>query len=114
MEVDADNPTPYTDWFSAAKLFGDTAFTADFYPRVLSTSLALAWVAAGRRAAYVVDRDLRDDVHFAAGIAVCRAAGCALSGLGGQPLHTPPHGLIAAADADTHGRLLGIITRGES
>ncbi|MET8428004.1 inositol monophosphatase family protein [Nocardia sp. NPDC004860] len=104
-----DNPSPYTDWFSAGRLMADESFTAAFHPRVLSTSLALVWVAAGRRAAYLVDRDLRDDVHFTAGIAVCRAAGCTVTGLTGQPLHTPPHGLLAAADPVTHGRLLDII-----
>ncbi|MFJ9366278.1 inositol monophosphatase family protein [Nocardia sp. NPDC101769] len=110
VEIDADNPSPYTDWFSPGRVMADETFTAAFYPRVLSTSLALVWVAAGRRAAYLVDRDLRDDVHFTAGIAVCRAAGCTVTGLTGQPLHTPPHGLLAAADPLTHDRLLDIIT----
>ncbi|MVU82116.1 phosphatase [Nocardia sp. ET3-3] len=114
VEIDADNPSPCTDWFSAGRLLGDPAFIAAFYPRVLSTSLALAWVAAGRRAAYIVDRDLRDDVHFTAGIAVCRAAGCTMTGLTGQPVHTPPHGLLAAADPTTHTRLLDIVTSGEN
>ncbi|MGW4241437.1 inositol monophosphatase family protein [Nocardia sp. NPDC004722] len=114
VEIDADNPTPHTDWFSPARLLADPAFTAAFYPRVLSTSLALAWVAAGRRSAYVVDRDLRDDVHFTAGIAVCRAAGCTVTGLVGQPLHTAPHGLIAAADPTTHGELAEIIRAAEN
>ncbi|MFE2997422.1 inositol monophosphatase family protein [Nocardia sp. NPDC059246] len=109
VEIDADNPSPYTDWFSSGRLMADESFTAAFYPRVLSTSLALVWVAAGRRAAYLVDRDLRDDVHFTAGIAVCRAAGCTVTGLTGQALHTPPHGLLAAADPATHGRLLDIV-----
>jgi hypothetical protein len=45
----------------------------------------LAWVAAGRRAAYVTEGDLRDSVHFAAGIALCQAAGCIVAGLHGPP-----------------------------
>ncbi|WP_237088158.1 inositol monophosphatase family protein [Nocardia seriolae] len=110
VEIDADNPSPFTDWFSPARFMGDPAFATAFYPRVLSTSLALTWVATGRRAAYIVDRDLRDDVHFAAGTALCRAAGCVVTGLTGQPLHTPPHGLLAAADPTDHARLLEIIT----
>ncbi|WP_460727559.1 inositol monophosphatase family protein [Nocardia heshunensis] len=109
VEIDADNPSPFSNWFSPGRLIDDPAFTSAFYPRVLSTSLALAWVAAGRRSAYVVDRDLRDDVHFTAGIAVCQAAGCVMTGLVGQPLHTAPHGLIAAADPSTHSTLLAIV-----
>ncbi|MFE3194511.1 inositol monophosphatase family protein [Nocardia sp. NPDC059240] len=109
VEIDADNPSPYSGWFSPGRLLSDPTFMSTFYPRVLSTSLALAWVAAGRRSAYVVDRDLRDDVHFTAGIAVCRAAGCTMTGLIGQPLHTAPHGLVAAADPTTHGELMEII-----
>jgi len=76
---------------------------------VLSTTLALAWVAAGRRAAYVTEGDLRDSVHFAGGIAVCRAAGCVVTGLRGQPLDTGIGGLVAAADAETHAELISII-----
>jgi len=61
----------------------DEEFAARFGSRVLSTSLALAWVAAGRRAGYVTDGDLRDSVHFAAGIAICTAAGVVVTGLAG-------------------------------
>jgi myo-inositol-1(or 4)-monophosphatase len=66
-------------------------------------------VAAGRRAAYVTEGDLRDSVHFAAGIALCQAAGCIVTGLRGQPLHTGAGGLIAAADQHTHTALIRII-----
>ncbi|MFD2356134.1 inositol monophosphatase family protein [Nonomuraea ferruginea] len=52
-------------------------------PRVVSTTLAVAWVAAMRRAAYVTDGHLQDSVHFAAGIALCRAAGCVVTDLHG-------------------------------
>lgn len=68
-----------------------------------------AWVAAGRRAGYVTEGDLRDSVHFAAGIALCQAAGCIVAGLHGQPLHTGVGGLVAAADQDTHTALIRII-----
>ena len=54
-----------------------------------------------------------DTVHFAAGLAVCRAAGCVLTDLRGDPL--PPdgggHGLLAAADPTTHAALLGVVGR---
>jgi hypothetical protein len=35
--------------------FSDPRFQERFRPRVLSTTLALTWVAAGRRAAYVTE-----------------------------------------------------------
>jgi myo-inositol-1(or 4)-monophosphatase len=75
----------------------------------VSTTLAVAWVAAGRRAAYVTDGHLRDSVHFAAGIAVCQAAGCVVTGIDGQPLHTGTGGLLAAADEQPHAALLTLI-----
>ncbi|GEM32946.1 phosphatase [Nocardia neocaledoniensis NBRC 108232] len=106
VDVDLDGPFP---WSTPARLLDAPAFAEAFHPRVLSTSLALVWVAAGRRAAYVTGGDVSDSVHFAAGIAVCRAAGCVVTGLAGQPLDTAPHGLIAAADAETHARLLAAI-----
>lgn len=85
-------------------------FAAHFRPRVGSTTLALAWVAAGRRAAYLTDGgDLTANVHFAAGIALCRAAGCVVSGIDGAPIGPGSLGLVAAADAETHGRLMSLI-----
>jgi myo-inositol-1(or 4)-monophosphatase len=65
-------------------LAADGEFVATFKPRVVSSSLALGWVATGQRAAYVTDGDVRDSVHFAAGIAICEAAGCAVSDLWGN------------------------------
>lgn len=106
VDVDLDHPFP---WSSPASLFDAPGFAGEFHPRVLSTSLALAWVAAGRRAAYITGGDLRDSVHFASAIAVCQAAGCVVTNLAGQPLHTEPHGLIAAADPKTHARLVAAI-----
>ncbi|TCJ95045.1 inositol monophosphatase family protein [Nocardia alba] len=108
VDVDLDNPFP---WSTPARLFDAEGFARHFHPRVLSTSLALVWVAAGRRAAYVTGGDLRESVHFSSAIAVCQAAGCVVTGLAGQPLHTAPHGLIAAADAPTHARLVEAVAR---
>jgi myo-inositol-1(or 4)-monophosphatase len=42
---------------------------------------------------------------------LCKAAGCVVTGLAGQPLHTGMHGLVAAADPATHAELLGIVAR---
>jgi myo-inositol-1(or 4)-monophosphatase len=78
---------------------------------VVSTTLAVAWVAAGRRAAYVTDGDLRDSVHVAAGIALCQAAGCVVTGIHGQPLHTGTGDLVVAADEQTHAALLALVRK---
>jgi myo-inositol-1(or 4)-monophosphatase len=109
VDVNLDPPFPNAPGFRAVSLLADEAFTARFRPRVVSTTLAVAWVAAGRRAAYVTDGHLRDSVHFASGIALCQAAGCVVTGLAGQPLHTGPGGLVAAADRETHELLLSMI-----
>jgi myo-inositol-1(or 4)-monophosphatase len=77
---------------------------------VVSTTLALAWVASGKRTAYVTDGgDLSGSVHFAAGIAVCRAAGCVITGIDGHPVGLAGRGLLAAADAHSHKVLLSMI-----
>jgi myo-inositol-1(or 4)-monophosphatase len=109
VDVNLDPPFPNAPGFRAARLLADEAFTGRFRPRVVSTTLAVAWVAAGRRAAYVTDGDLRDSVHFASGIALCQAAGCVVTGIHGQPLHTGAGGLVAAADHATHSALLAMI-----
>ena len=103
VEVNLD-PT-----FRAPGMLVDPTFRHRFRPRVLSTTLPLAWVAAGRRVAYLTDGDLRDSVHFAAGLALCQAAGCVVTGIDGQPLHTGEGGLIAAADEETHALLLATV-----
>lgn len=106
VDVDLDDPLP---WSSAAALFDAPGFAGVFHPRALSTSLALVWVAAGRRAAYVTGVEVSESVHFAAAVAVCRAAGCAVTGVAGQDLRAAPYGLVAAADADTNARLVAAI-----
>jgi myo-inositol-1(or 4)-monophosphatase len=93
----------------AVRLLG--GLRAWFGTRVLSSTLPLAWVAAGRRAAYVTGGRLRDSVHFAAGIALCRAAGCTVTGLRGEPLHTGVEGLVAAADEETHRAIVATVER---
>jgi myo-inositol-1(or 4)-monophosphatase len=95
----------------ASDLFALPAFWETFQPRVVSSTLSLAWVAAGRHAAYLTEGDLSENVHFAAGIGVCHAAGCTVTDLDGVPLveGEPGRGLLAAADAETHGRLLALV-----
>ena len=82
-------------------LSNEVLFTR-FSPRCFSSTLALAWVAAGKQAAYVTGGALRGSVHWEAGIALCRAAGAVVTNLDGGDLHTGGQGLIAAADAETH------------
>jgi myo-inositol-1(or 4)-monophosphatase len=112
VEVNLDPPFPSEPGFRAVDLLAHPAFLNHFRPRVLSTTLALAWVAAGKRAAYVTDgRDLTSSVHFAAGIALCQAAGCVVTGLDGNPIGPVGRGLIAAADAASHELLLAMISQ---
>jgi myo-inositol-1(or 4)-monophosphatase len=111
VDLDLDGPYPDVGASHVTGMLSDPAFRSEFGPRVLSTTLALGWLAAGRRAAYVTEGDLRDSVHFSSGIALCQAAGCVVTGLRGQPLHTGVGGLVAAADEDTHAALLAIVER---
>jgi myo-inositol-1(or 4)-monophosphatase len=50
-------------------------------------------------------------VHFTTGIALCQAAGCVVTNLDGQAVHTGIHGLVAAADPETHQELIGLVAR---
>ena len=109
VDVNLDPPFPNAPGFRAVSLLADPAFGSRFRPRVVSTTLAVAWVAAGRRAAYVTDGHLAGSVHFAAGIALCQAAGCVVTGLDGQPVHSGAGGLVAAADRQTHAALIEMI-----
>lgn len=107
VDVNLDPPFPHAPAFRAVDLLAAPGFAARFRPRVVSTTLAVAWVATGQRAAYVTDGgDLRGSVHFAAGIALCEAAGCVVTGIDGRPLDASTGGLIAAADTGTHTALM--------
>ncbi|MEV0649232.1 inositol monophosphatase family protein [Phytomonospora sp. NPDC050363] len=110
VDLNLDPPFPSAPGLRAVDLLAHPGFVAEFRPRVVSTTLALAWVAAGKRAAYVTDGgDLTGSVHFAAGIALCRAAGCVVTGIDGAPLGEGGRGVLAAADAATHARLIELI-----
>ena len=106
VDVNCDGPTDQA--FVGGQLVADARLRMTYGPRVISSTLAVAWVAAGRRAAYVSDGYFRDNLHFAAGIALCEAAGCAISDLAGDPLHTS-RGVILAADSDTHSAIVQIV-----
>ncbi|MFD7553047.1 MULTISPECIES: inositol monophosphatase family protein [unclassified Streptomyces] len=110
VDVNLDPPFPGAPGFRAVDLLAHPGFVERFRPRVVSTTLALAWVAAGKRAAYVTDGgDLSGSVHFAAGIALCRAAGCVVTGIDGGPVGESGRGLVVAADAETHALLMSLI-----
>ncbi|MFF4835004.1 inositol monophosphatase family protein [Streptomyces sp. NPDC001315] len=110
VDVNLDPPFPSAPGFRAVDLPAHPDFVERFRPRVVSTTLALAWVAAGKRAAYVTDGgDLSESVHFAAGIAVCRAAGCVVTAIDGAPIGQAGRGLVVAADAETHALLMSMI-----
>jgi myo-inositol-1(or 4)-monophosphatase len=111
VDLNVDPPFPNAPAFKAAMLATDPDFCSMFRARVVSTSLALTWVASGQRAGYVTDGDLRDSVHAAAGLAICESAGCTLTDLHGQSWGKAATGLIAAADAEAHARLLMLIRK---
>lgn len=114
VDVNLDPPFPSAPGFRAVDLLAHPGFAERFRPRVVSTTLALAWVAAGKRAAYVTDGgDLSRSVHFAAGVALCRAAGCVVTGIDGAPIGEAGRGLVVAADQETHGLLMSM-TRSRS
>jgi myo-inositol-1(or 4)-monophosphatase len=96
---------------STASLLADDAFHDAFRPMMLSTSLASAWVADGRLAAYLSEGSIDGSVHYAAGVAVARAAGCVVTNLAGDDIAPGPGGLIVAADGATHAALLAVLRR---
>jgi myo-inositol-1(or 4)-monophosphatase len=114
VDVNLDPPFPSAPDIRAVDVLAHPEFIARFRPRVVSTTLALTWVAAGKRAAYVTDgTDLSGSVHFAAGIAICQAAGCVVTGIDGTPIGGPGRGLVAAADAGTHASLISMLRAGD-
>jgi myo-inositol-1(or 4)-monophosphatase len=106
--IDINCDGPVDEPFLGGQLVVDPKLRAVFGPRVISSTLAVPWVAVGRRAAYVSDGHFRDNVHFAAGIALCLAAGCVISDLTGDRLHTG-RGLVVSADQRTHDMVLALI-----
>ncbi|MGC4941699.1 inositol monophosphatase family protein [Kribbella sp. DT2] len=106
IDINCDGPLDRP--FVGGQLVSDPRLRAAYGPRVISSTLGVAWVAAGRRAAYISDGAFRDNLHFAAGIALCEASGCVISDLDGNPLHTD-RGLVISADQETHDRVLALV-----
>ena len=111
VDLNFDPPFPNAPAFTAVTLAADAAFAARFRPRVVSTSLALTWVATGQRAAYITDGDMRENVHFAAGLALCEAAGCTVTDLRGRGGGSGATGMVAAADAETHAAFVSLVRK---
>lgn len=111
VDLNFEPPFPNAPGFRAVRLAADPGFTSLFKPRVVSSSLALTWVATGQRAAYVTDGDVRASVDFAAGLAICEAAGCSCSNLRGGAWGDPGGGLIVAADRQTHAALVELVRK---
>jgi myo-inositol-1(or 4)-monophosphatase len=111
VDLNLDPPFSNAPAFKAATLAADPEFAARFRPRVVSTTIALTWVATGQRAAYVTDGDVRDSVHFAAGLALCEAAGCTVTDLRGDAWGSGATGIVAAADSETHAALLRLVSK---
>jgi myo-inositol-1(or 4)-monophosphatase len=111
VDLNFDPPFPNAPAFQAVTLAADAAFAASFRPRVVSTSVALTWVATGRRVAYITDGDVLESVHFAAGLVICEASGCTVTDLRGRVWGSGATGLVAAADAETHAALLSLVRK---
>lgn len=111
VDLNFDPPFPNAPAFKAVTLAADAEFGARFRPRVVSSSIALTWVATGQRAAYITDGDSCDSVHRAAGLAICEAAGCTLTDLRGHVLGSGATGLVAAADPETHAAILSLVRK---
>jgi len=82
-------------------------FSRNFLPRSFGTGLALACVAMGRIAGFVAYSP--GDVHLAAGVVLCRQAGCTVTDLDGCEWRVGASGIIAAADKTTHLQLIGTV-----
>ncbi|WP_329000445.1 inositol monophosphatase family protein [Kribbella sp. NBC_00709] len=106
--VDIDIDAPATGPFLGAQLLTDEKLRAAFALRVSSTTLALAWVAVGRQAAYIADNVSPTSVHFTAGTILCQAAQIPVTDFRGNPVHTTP-GLLATASPDINTSLLDFL-----
>jgi len=112
VDINFDPPFENAPVFKATALAALPEFAARFRPRVVSSTMALTWVATGQRAAYITDGDvMQKGVHFAAGLAICLAAGCVVTNLWGEPAGTGATGLVACADHQTHATLMQLIRR---
>ncbi|HEV2892045.1 MAG TPA: inositol monophosphatase [Frankiaceae bacterium] len=91
-----------------AASFAAAAVRADRWDlRSLSTTLSLAYVAAGRVAAYVLF--WTSPVHAAAGSLLAAEAGATVTDLDGRPWTLDADSLVASADPALHADLLALL-----
>lgn len=91
-----------------AAAFAAAAVQADRWDlRSLSTTLSLAYVAAGRVAAYVLF--WTSPVHAAAGSLLATEAGATVTDLDGRPWTLASDSLVATADTALHTDLLALL-----
>jgi myo-inositol-1(or 4)-monophosphatase len=77
--------------------------------RSLSSTLSLAYLAAGRVSAYVLF--WTSAIHSAAGSLIAAEAGASVSDLEGRPWTLQSDSLLASADPDLHAELLGRLSK---
>ena len=77
--------------------------------RSLGTTLGLAYVAAGRIAAYVPLYG--GSLHAAAGTLIAAEGGCTVTDMAGQPWTVASESLLVAATAELHAELLELVRR---
>ncbi|MDR1264258.1 MAG: inositol monophosphatase family protein [Propionibacteriaceae bacterium] len=104
--VDINVAYDYPASANAIRLLSDATFGQRFAPRLFATTLALAWVAAGKASAYLCGGDPHGSVHFAAGVMLCQASGAIVTDLDGEPLRVGKAGFIAASDSETQAAIL--------
>jgi myo-inositol-1(or 4)-monophosphatase len=106
VEINCDGPLDRP--FVGGQLVHDPRLRATYGPRVISSTLGVVWVAAGRRASYISDGSFFQNLHFAAGIGVAEAAGCVITDLAGDPLNAG-RGLVVSSDPTTHQEVLALV-----
>lgn len=107
VEVDFQHATPGVPAYQTYRLPLLPAFAERYIPLRLGSSLAVSYVAAGRLGAFLHDGpDM--DVHFAAHVAVVRAAGGVVLDAAGEPWRVGATGLLAAPTADAAAHLLDL------
>ena len=79
VELNLDPPFSNAPAFKTANLAADSGFAASFRPRVVSTTVALSWVATGQRAAYVTDGEVHDSVTSLLESRSAKLAGCVVT-----------------------------------
>jgi myo-inositol-1(or 4)-monophosphatase len=109
VDIDLYYPPDAEGKLRVVGLLTEPGFMQRFQPRATGTTLATTWVASGRRAGYLTDGPAFGSVHFAAGVAICQAAGCIVTDFRGDRLNAESTGLVVAADRTTHEYLVAMV-----